>query len=500
MLLKKLIEILKTFDKAELKKFRRFIGSDYFNTNESVGRLFRLISAFHPAFEEAGSRLSPELLFKKIYGTRKYDEKTFRYLLSVLYNLLEKYLAISMFESSELEMKKYTIDEMIERRLFKGASRNLAAAETQLEANPLINGEYIYNKIDFSLLWHQLYFISNMQEPLIEKRVEQGELQLFCSLVELSHIYQILQAVSKSYNIPLENNLVFEYLRSINYKKVLEYIEKAESKGKSALPHERLHKAVQIYLCFLVTMIEESDEEYFERMDRMVSLHSGLFARTELQNLYVMLSTACTKKRKTINEEKYLRIFFGIIKNAVSKDLYTSYRGQYMDVSNFIMIFQTALQLKEYDWAADFLRRYGERISPEYLEDMVGYSFAELFFTKKQFERSLGSLSKVSLKLFRLKVPVKILMLRLYYELNYIEEAFSLVDSFSHFLTSNKKIRTDEKDGYLNFLYYYREIMKAKAEGEHAKFPRKVKEELSAASLLPHKSWLIEKAGEFIKA
>jgi hypothetical protein len=127
---------------------------------------------------------------------------------------------------------------------------------------------------------------------------------------------------------------------------------------------------------------------------------------------------------------------------------------------------------------------------------MIGYSFAELFFTKKQFERSLGSLSKVKLKLFRLKTPVKILMLRLYYELNYIEEAFSLIDSFSHFLTSSKKIRTDEKNKYLRFLNYYREILKAKADGENERIENNIKDELYSASLLPHKAWLIEKAEE----
>jgi hypothetical protein len=167
-----------------------------------------------------------------------------------------------------------------------------------------------------------------------------------------------------------------------------------------------------------------------------------------------------------------------------------------MDVNNFIVIFQTALQLKENDWAAEFLRKYGEQISPDYSEDMTGYAFAELFFTKKQFERSLSSLSKVRLKLFRLKAPVKILMLRLYYELNHIEEAFSLIDSFTHFITSNKKFRKDEKNNYLRFLNYYRELLKAKADGQSGKLNKKIKDELYSSSLLPHKAWLIDKAEE----
>lgn len=497
MLLKKLIEILKTFDKAELKKFRRFISSDYFNTNESVGRLFKLIAAFYPVFDIHDPKMSPEALFKKIYGTRKFEEKTYRYLLSTLYSLLEKYLAITLFENNELEIKKYTIDELTGRRLFSLAGKNLSALESSLDKDILIGGEYIYNKEDISLFWHQLYFLSNIQDPIMEKRYEWGEVQLFSSFVELSHIYQVLHQVSQSYNLPLKDNIVFEYLKNINYKNILEFIELNESKGFEVAENERLIKALKIYLCFMITILDERDEAYFNKMNDYVGMYSDMFGRNELQNLHLMLATCCNRKRTSLNDDKYQRINFEIIKRAASLDLYTSYTAQYMDVNNFIIIFQTALQLNESGWAAEFLRKYGEQISPEYSEDMIGYSFAELFFSKKQFERSLASLSKVKLKLFRLKLPVKVLMLKLYYELNYIEEAYSLVDSFSHFLTSNKKIRKNEVNNYLRFLNFYREILKVKASGGSLRLNNETKDELVNSSLLPHKAWLIEKAEEF---
>ncbi len=496
MLLKKLIEILKTFDKAELKKFRRFISSDYFNTNDSIVKLFKIIAVFYPDFDLHDKKLSPEDIFKKIYGQRKYDDKTYRYLLSSLYNLLEKYLAVASFERNDIEMKKYIIDDLTERRLFGPAGKNLIALESSLDQNNHIGGEYIYNKEDISLFWHQLYFLSNMQEPILEKRYEQGELQMFSSFVELSHIYQILHQVSHSYNLPLRDNIVFEYLRNINYKKILEYIEQNENNGTEIAVNGRLIKVLKIYLCFMITMLEDKDEEYFSKMNDYVGLYSDLFGRNELQNLHLMLATCCNRKRTAINDEKYQRINFEIIKRAAALDLYTTYTAQYMDVNNFIIIFQTALQLNESDWAAEFLRKYGEQISPEYSEDMIGYSFAELFFNKKQFERSLGSLSKVKLKLFRLKIPVKVLMLKLYYELGYIEEAYSLIDSFTHFLTSNKKIRKNEVNNYLRFLNFYRELLKAKAASGNSRINKEIKNELLRESLLPYKAWLIEKADE----
>src|SRR5438445_227697 len=51
MILKRLIEILKTFDKDELKRFGRFIDSNYFNTNERIAILFKSLKKFYPEFE-----------------------------------------------------------------------------------------------------------------------------------------------------------------------------------------------------------------------------------------------------------------------------------------------------------------------------------------------------------------------------------------------------------------------------------------------------------------
>lgn len=496
MLLKKLAEILKTFDKTEVKKFRRFISSAYFNTNESVIKLFRLISSMLQGDQFDMSKLVPEELFRKIYSGRKYDEKTFRYLLSTLYTLLEKYLAISLFEKSGTEMQKYVVDDLTERRLFRLAEKNLIAIESGLDNNMLLGGEYIYNKEDIALFWHQLYFLSNKQDPLIEKRLEQGELQMFSSVVELSHIYQILQQVSYSYNQPLKDNIVFEYLKNINYVKLIEYIEKNEDSGNETGVNNRLVKVLKIYFCFMITIMDNNDEIYFEKMNSYVEEYAHLFGKPELQNLHIMLTTCCLRKRKAINEEKYVRKFFEIIKRGVSLDLYTSYTAQYMDVINFLMIFQTSLQLGEKDWAAEFLRNYGERLSPEYAEDITGYAFAELFFHKKQFSGSLSSLSKVKLSLYRLKIPVKTLQLRLFYELNYIEEAYSMIDAFSHFLATNNKIREEEKRNYTGFLNYYRELLRVKAGTGKNKLNIKFMEELQKASLLPYKKWLLEKAEE----
>jgi hypothetical protein len=493
MLLKKLIEILKTFDKDELKKFKRFISSDYFNTNESIVKLFRLIAAFYPAFSPYEKKLTPEALFRSLYGQRKYDEKTFRYLLSSLYSITEEFLAHTTFQSSRLEVRKSVIHNMIARRLHSQAKKNLAAAEIELEKESLLSSSYIFHKMDYGLLWHQLYFLSNMQDPLIDKRIEQGEYFFYNSIVELSHLFQIIHKISYNFNLHARENLVFEFLKNLDHKRLLGFIEKNENSETLGDGLKKIYKTLKIYLCFMETMINAKDEVYFDKMSVFINRHLDLFDKKEQQNLYLMLATVCIEKRKNINDTKYQKKYFEIIKSGVSKNLYTSYTSQYMDVAHFIMIVDTALQLGENDWVGEFYRRYVEYISPEYSQDVINYASAEISFIKKDFERSLVSVSKVKANVFRLKLPVRILKLKLYYELNKFEEAFLLIDTSFKFLTFNKNIREDEKVNHLNFIKFYKEILKAKADGIK-KINKNFVKELGSKSLLPHKNWLIEKA------
>lgn len=494
MLLKKLIEILKTFDKDELKKFKRFISSDYFNTNESIVKLFKLIAVFHPVFKADEKKLAPESLFKEIYGQRKYDEKTFRYLLSSLYTMTEEFLAHSTFQSNKLEVKKAVIHNLIARRLHNHALKNLKAAEAELEKESQLSSAYIFHKLDYGHLWHQLYFISSLQEPLIDKRFEHGEYFLYNTIVEFSHIFQIIYKISNSFNFPARETLVYELLKSLDCKKMLSFIEKNENSRSLNSELKKIYKTIKIYLCFMETMKNIRDELYFDRMYRLINEHSDLFDKKEQQNIYLMFATVCNAKRKNLNDEKYQRKYFEIVKSGVAKDLYIS-QNRYMDVSHFIIILNTALELNKIEWAEQFHKKYIGHIFPEYRQDILLYTSGELLFSKRQYKDSMESLSKVRIKHYRLKLPVKVLTLKLYYELNRFEEAFLLIDTFTKFLASNKKLQEDDKHNYSRFTRFYREILKAKADGK--KINKEFRKELGSAVLLPHKNWLVEKTAMF---
>ena len=88
-------------------------------------------------------------------------------------------------------------------------------------------------------------------------------------------------------------------------------------------------------------------------------------------------------------------------------------------------------------------------------------------------------------------------MLLIYYELSLMEQAYSLIDTYKHFLAKNKNLSTLFKKNNLDFLNYYIKLIKFKNESEVIDLDR-MKKEISARGKLIHKGWLLRKIEELI--
>jgi len=113
------------------------------------------------------------------------------------------------------------------------------------------------------------------------------------------------------------------------------------------------------------------------------------------------------------------------------------------------------------------------------------------------FELSLNHLSKINIERSNMKIEIKNLLIIIYYELKYLEELVSLIDTYKHFLQREKSIT--EKIRKLNslFLKFVSDLVKIYHNGKYddAKI---LKKEIDKASYFNLKDWLSKKADELI--
>jgi hypothetical protein len=164
-------------------------------------------------------------------------------------------------------------------------------------------------------------------------------------------------------------------------------------------------------------------------------------------------------------------------------------------VVHFRNILLTASNLKQYEWIKKFVKENKEKLNSEHRDDVVNFCYGYLNFRLKNFGKSLEFLQNVRFDQFDL--DIKHLIIKIHYELDYIDLFTNLMDSYKHFLNNNKTVSDYNKLRHSNFLTLLNKIYKLKLKGIKNKDEIKfLKDEITKTEPVNSQQWLVEKANE----
>ena len=101
----RLIEVLKTFSKKDIRDCRKFIHSPIHNQRKDVVDLFEYLTPLIPFPKKAA--IQKEKVFQKIFIGELYREKKISYTISFLYNCIKSYLAYQEFAQNKVGSQIY---------------------------------------------------------------------------------------------------------------------------------------------------------------------------------------------------------------------------------------------------------------------------------------------------------------------------------------------------------------------------------------------------------
>lgn len=481
----KLISILKTLSKPELKEFEKFIASPYFHKRRDVVQLFELIKIHHPYYTH--KNFSKENIYKKLYPKIEYKDHIVRNLLSALLKMLEEYLAVSNFLKNPIEVKKHLLNELLEKKV-SGVSEIIIR---DLEKLLSLKSNYPDNYYSEKYYLENLKIIFNLQiekQHLVNKSlITNSELIVFNFLESASVNLINMHNNSENYNYDYSGNLLGDFLSVFDLKKFIEKVNDSKLKSEEK-------EIATIYSCMMITMIEQQDEKYYFRLNELLLKNLNYFSRIEKYNLLVALGTCTSMKSTIISREKYLPELFKIYKLRLENKLYNFSENQNMSIIFFYSILKIGLTLKHIEWAEQFVTANLEKLAEEHRANMKHFANAQIYLTRKKFNEGIEELSKVHFTNPAFKFEVRNLQLQLYYELDEYESAIYDLDSYNHFLHSSKSVSEYFKVSSEEFLEIYRKLLKLKMGGKK-NLTRKLLTEINN-SRLSQKDWLREKYAE----
>lgn len=481
MIKSNLIHVLKSFSKAEIKEFEKFLSSPFFGCKKFVLNYYKVIIKHYPEFKE--EEIRKEKLFKTVYKDKKYNDALNRRIISDLLRFSEEYMTYINFKREPFLKSRCSLNEL--------RSRNL-------EKLFLLRSDSILDRIDKTpavdpILMLESYFVHTEMSTYRssvrnEKKYEssgQATEDFIALFICVIHSYLKLTC---NFNNEIKKNfeLITAFLSNFNFESFFKSIENNQNKYN-------VYLKMLGYSLKIVNDIE--NQKNCRDLQQLLHNNPDYFSKSDKQNIYVILVTFY-RYHNNKYDNVYLNEELFIYNDILNQKMYleSDFKLQLSFCRNYIRL--CALK-PDVEKIRQFSEEYSSDFPNQYKQDLKNYCDSVYFFEIKLFERSLAAASKVNIEKELFKKDIKILKIKNYYELDYTDSVFSEIDNIKHFLTDSETINAEALQKSRNFIKFVSALMRGKEKRSKTDLYI-LKKELCKEIKTDEKNWLLEKTEELL--
>ena len=449
------IKLLRKCSKSEVKAFRDYVFSPFFNKNEKVRRLCDLVLEYAPDFEH--SDLNKQNLFPKLFENRPYDRLPINNVISDLYQLFLDFLAFREMSERPQRLFDFQMKALLKKDATQLAEQR-ASRFHQIQMNS--------KKRDFEFFQYEYARFENLDELFLthQKRGYDENLQLKNDAFDVFYFINKLRIACDmaSRNVVLNANYecrfleVFfeEYRHFLEVENLSDNLKLSDKNGDwSNLP------ALKIYVNTLQMLESEDADIYYFELKKLLETHFEIFPKAELTGIYSYLLNFCIKKINFGKSDFYPEIL-ELYKLLLKRELI--FKNEYLTQWTFRNIVTAGIRSNESDWAEKFILEYENRLLPEERNNAVSYNLATVYFAKKDYRAALQTLQNVAFTDNFYQTGAKTIQLKSYFELEEEEAFYSLVSAFLKYLRRHRQMSDYHKELNVNFVKSAKEIFRLK--------------------------------------
>ncbi|HCN38325.1 MAG TPA: hypothetical protein DIS94_11520 [Bacteroidetes bacterium] len=162
---------------------------------------------------------------------------------------------------------------------------------------------------------------------------------------------------------------------------------------------------------------------------------------------------------KIINEghSEYEKEVIKLAELMEKREILKKYGVTFIDLK---IIIESAIGLKSYDWALDFLNRTKNLIKENNSDNITNLLSAKLFFFKEEFNTARCLLTKVKTENYLMYFDVKFLELRIMLIQNELLAAIDIIELIKKYIKTHKDIGEHFIRAYITFADYVQKIIR----------------------------------------
>ena len=443
----KIAAIFGSFSKEDLNSFEKFLNSPFFPKRRDVKKYFEILKEYHPEFN-----ISREEFYNRLFPGETHNERRFKNHTSQLIKMAEDFMVFDALKKNERLKHKLLAEEYSKRKRNKLFEQTIKLIEQNNSGRQFDSGEvYSYEQ---DLLWLKMenYNINNDYENSIKTKIAHTDYMTASFLIKYLRSLADKDAAI-SYNIEYDTPLIKTFSANIDFEKIITAPEVMTS---------NFGKILNVYYLAYKAVTDFKNEEHYFAFKSFLYENIELFSEAERFFLFNDLTSCCWNNRGAGNH-KFGQEQMDIYKDMMNMDAWKSESSGYLSIVLYRNIMFMALVLRDYKWLEEFIQEHSSKMHPEYVSNMENFAWAHLYFETGRLNEALKSSSKVQYDFFVFKLDIKHLLLKIYYELNLFDQAFSLSDTYKHFLNETKEASDHHIKWHDGFIKIYMKILKAKS-------------------------------------
>jgi hypothetical protein len=473
----RLIKLLETFSKADMREFSDYVESPFYNKNKNVVNLFKVIGSYYPGFES--KQFTEEKLYKKLFKGEKYDYYKLKNIISDLYRLGMGYLR-EKYRGNTFENDLTFIMELRQRKLMSHYESEYKKIEKKHLETAIREEEFFLNDLRMSA---EKSYYNFLLKPNTGFNLAQDQLNslLTFALIRFLKLYTLMVYETK------QNNVVYD----------LKFIE--EIKQYITAHDDETNPTFLLYKHILLLELYRKEEDYF-RIKEIHSNHLEELTEKDRYMSYIHRGGYCAFVFNIKGEKSFLNEMLQVHKGMLGEEFFNSYGMVYPDFVNFVKI---GVLNGEFEYVNDFIEQYKSKLSESEYTNCLNYSEAYISFHKGDKLSALELLSRTNFNNFILKIQVKILQIQIYSELEMYDQLLSAIDTCRHYLRSEGYITELYKTTISDFLTLANDITLMTVDPIRGKDDLKKRELAKKVTNLPSnvfgvKMWLQDRAAKVL--
>lgn len=480
----KLLKLLKSFSLSEFNEFEKFVNSPFFSSGRDLSDFFKCLKPYYPEFDH--KNFSEEKIFLKLFPGKKFIPKTSVNVIhkfsSELHKLGKEYLIQIELRNDGSRKFFYLLNKLREKELYSEFEREYKNSESASDniykggVNDFLNGYFIM----------QSYFEYCLVIGDVGKTFDS-----ILSLTELSAAVFLIDGYrnkdsnkcAQSFNIQTRYNLTDNLISHLNSEDML---AKMKQNNDKYYPYVAVSHAIHMLASDPYQM------KYYFNLKHLVYKYKDLYGNSELYFLFSTLINFCIRNAYGKDHDLLVKEEFQLYKKVFELGVYKHIESDKIPSNHFRNILICALDNFDIEWSENFVNQYLKDIQTEFQENMKFYSMAHIYFAKGEFKIALENIIKVKYDMFIFKMDVKILMFKIYFEMDLIDQAYSILDTFKHYIANSKDLSEKMKILGINFAKYAAKLLNTKNPDQDTD-PELLKENISVEEYLSAKTWFLKK-------